>query len=69
MYFSHIGEGKHIFPLFPHSMQEGVAVAAGEDRFVVMVTDSVALFALWDMFALWLTPYQATSHLGCKPQS
>lgn len=57
MYFSHIGAGKHIFPLFPHSMQDAVAVEAGEDKFVVMVTDSVALFALWEMFALLLTPW------------
>ena len=52
-------------------MQKAVVMAAGGDRFVMMVTDYVALFALWKMYALWSTPRargsQATSHRGCKP--
>lgn len=74
MYFIHIGKREvHFFPSFsPFTifMQEAVVVAVGEDRFVMMVTEFVALFALWETYALWLTPWAwGSSHLECKLRS
>ena len=58
MYYSHIGKGE--FPFASHALILSLTTfhargccgrAEGEDRFIMMVTDSVALFALWEPYS------------------